>query len=80
MRITIDIHGYTVDEAKREIERTIAKSDKNVTEIVVIHGYHGGSRLKDLIQNPNGIRSNRIRRRKYTMNQGETILELYEKN
>ncbi len=78
MQITIDIHGYTVDEAKREIERTIAKLDKNITEVIVIHGYHGGNRLKELLRNPNGIRSNRIRRRKYSMNQGETILELYE--
>lgn len=78
MQKTIDIHGYTVDEARREIERTIVKLDKNITELIVIHGYHGGNRLKELVQSPNGIRSNRIRRRKYTMNQGETILELFE--
>lgn len=74
----IDIHGYTVEEAKRYIEKTIANLDKDVTELVVIHGYHGGNQLKNLLSNPNGIRSKRIRRRKYTMNQGETILELYE--
>lgn len=78
MTKTIDIHGYTVNEAKKYIEQTIAKLDKNVTELVVIHGYHGGNQLKNLLRNPNGIRSRRIRRRKYTMNQGETILELYE--
>ena len=78
MEKTIDIHGFTVDEAKREIERIIAKLDKSVTELVVIHGYHGGNKLKELLRNPNGIRSRRIKRRKYTMNQGETILELYE--
>lgn len=78
MQKTIDIHGYTVDEAKREIERTIVKLDKSVTELIVIHGFRNGNRLKELLSNPNGIRSNRIRRRKYTMNQGETILVLYE--
>ena len=76
MQKTIDIHGYTVEEAKKYIEQTIVKLDKNITELVVIHGYHGGAKLKDLLRNPNGIRSRRISRRKYTMNQGETILEL----
>lgn len=76
MRKTIDIHGYTVDEARIFIEKTIAKLDKNVTELVVIHGYHGGNQLKNLLSSPNGIRSKRISRRKYSMNQGETILEL----
>lgn len=78
MTKTIDIHGYTVQEAKKYIEQTIAKLDKSVTQLVVIHGYHGGNQLKNLLSNPNGIRSKRIKRRKYTMNQGETILELYE--
>lgn len=73
---TIDIHGYTVEEARRYIEKTIAKLDPNVTEMVVIHGYHGGNQLKNLLRSTNGIRSKRINRRKYTMNQGETILEL----
>jgi hypothetical protein len=77
MNLTIDIHGFTVEEAKREIERTIAKAPKGTTEIIVIHGYHSGSKLKDLLSNPNGIRSKRIKRRKYSMNQGQTIIELY---
>jgi len=78
MTKTIDIHGYTVDEAKRFIEKTIAKLDKSVTELVVIHGYHSGNQLKNLLSSANGIRSKRIKRRKYSMNQGQTILELYE--
>ncbi len=76
MEITIDLHGYTVNEAKREIERTIAKSGKDVTDIILIHGYHRGDALKEFVRSPNGIRSKRIGRRKYTMNQGQTIIEL----
>lgn len=76
MEITIDLHGYTVNEAKREIERTIAKASKEVTEIVLIHGYNRGDALKEFVRSPNGIRSKRLGRRKYTMNQGQTILEL----
>ena len=74
---TIDIHGYTVDEARREIEKTIAKLDNTYNEVIVIHGYHGGNSLKNLLSSPNGIRSKRIKRRKYSMNQGQTVLELY---
>lgn len=78
MKKTIDIHGFTVTEAKKFIEQTIVRLDKNVTELTVIHGYHNGNSLKELLRNPNGIRSKRIVRRKYTMNQGETILVLQE--
>lgn len=77
MRKTIDIHGLSVNEAKRYIEKEIVKLSKDTTELVVIHGYHNGDKLKELLRNPNGIRSKRIVRRKYTMNQGETILELF---
>lgn len=78
MRETIDIHGCNVEEARKMIERKIVKLHKDVTELVVIHGYHSGDRLKELLRNPNGIRSKRIVRRKYTMNQGETILVIQE--
>jgi len=78
MKKTIDIHGYTVDEARTYIEKTIVKLDKNVTELVVIHGYRSGNQLKNLLSSPNGIRSKRICRRKYSMNQGETTLVLTE--
>lgn len=74
---TIDVHGYTVDHAKREIERFIASLDTNVKEVVVVHGYHRGDGLKSMIQSPSGIRSKRIKRKKLTKNQGETIFELY---
>jgi hypothetical protein len=77
MTKTIDVHGYTVDMAKREIERFIAACDDNVTEVVVVHGYHGGNAIREMIQRPNGLRSKRIKRKKMTKNQGQTIIELY---
>ena len=77
MIVEIDIHGLTEQVAIKTLEKFIVKCDKSVTEIVVIHGYHSGNKLKDMVRNSNRLRSNRIRRRKVTMNQGETILELY---
>lgn len=75
--VEIDIHGYTEYEAIKTLEKFIVSCDKNVKEILVIHGYHSGNVLKDMVRNSNKLRSKRIRRRKHTMNQGETILELY---
>lgn len=76
MRVEIDIHGLTEQEAIKTLEKFIVSCDKSVTEIVVIHGYHSGNALKDMVRNKNKLRSKRISRRKLTMNQGETILEL----
>lgn len=72
----IDVHGMTVDMAKRTIEAFIASSDKTVKQITVIHGYHRGDEIRKMVQSPNGIRSKRIKRKRVTMNQGQTIFEL----
>jgi len=75
--VEIDIHGYTEYDAIKILEKFIVRCDKDVEEILVIHGFRGGSVLKDMVRDTTKLRSKRIRRRKYTMNQGETILELY---
>jgi len=72
----LDLHGYTVAEAKKIVEMTIARIPKGDQELRVIHGYHSGDTIKQLVQSRNGIRSKRIVRRRYTKNQGETILVL----
>jgi hypothetical protein len=76
--LTIDIHGYVEYDAIKTLEKFIANAPKETKEIIVIHGYHSGDKLKEMVRNPNKLRSKRIRRRRYTLNQGETILELYE--
>ncbi len=77
MQETIDIHGMSEFEAIKTLEKFIASLSDSVTEVVVIHGHNSGRILKDMLANPNKLRSKRIKRRRYTMNQGETILELY---
>ena len=77
MRVEINIHGLTEQVAIKTLEKYIVACDKSVSEIVVVHGYHSGNVLKDMVRNSNKLRSKRIRRRRVTMNQGETILELY---
>lgn len=75
--LEIDIHGMTEQEAQTRIERFIAKAPKDCTEIRIIHGFHSGSILKELVRHPRKIRSKRIYKKRFTMNQGETIYELY---
>jgi hypothetical protein len=72
----IDVHGYSVLEAKKIIEQTIVRLPKGETELRVIHGYHGGKDIQTMVRDPRQLRSKRIVRRKYTLNQGETILVL----
>lgn len=73
----IDVHGMMENEAKKRIEQYIASLPESVKQITIIHGYHGGTVLKDLVRDRFKIRSKRIKRKRFTMNQGETIYELY---
>ncbi len=77
MKLEIDIHDLTEFEAIKTLEKFIANAPKNCSEIVVIHGYRSGNVLKNMVSNHHKLRSRRIKRRRYSMNQGETILELY---
>jgi DNA-nicking Smr family endonuclease len=75
--VDIDVHGLTKSEAKTMIERFIAQLPESEKEVRIIHGYRSGHALRDAIQSPNFIRSKRFKRKKFTMNRGETIYELY---
>lgn len=77
MRVEIDIHGYVEYDALKILEKFIASQSSEVTEIVVIHGFHKGNVLQEMVRDKNKLRSKRIYRRKVSSNQGETILELY---
>ena len=72
--IEADIHGMRVLEAKRELETLIGRADKSIREIVVIHGYHGGSALKNMVRSE--LRHPRIQQKILCLNQGETTLLL----
>ncbi|MCF7925865.1 MAG: Smr/MutS family protein [Candidatus Izimaplasma sp.] len=75
--VELDVHGMTKDQAKVEIEKFIARLSNEVKEVRIIHGFHTGSVLRESIQSTHFIRSKRIKRKKLTMNRGETIFELY---
>jgi DNA-nicking Smr family endonuclease len=70
----IDIHNMTGDQAKRHLEMYLSRLDGSVRELTVIHGYSGGTVLRDMVRN--SLRHPRIRSRYASLNPGVTILVL----
>lgn len=48
--MTIDLHGYTQEEAIRAIDRLLSRADAGTYRIRVIHGYHRGTSIKNVIR------------------------------
>lgn len=46
----IDLHGLTREEALSEIIYEVQMADRNIDGLAIIHGYHGGRVLKDLVR------------------------------
>ena len=47
--VTIDLHGLFQDEAIKVIDRALEKADAGTYQIKLIHGYHRGTSLKNMI-------------------------------
>ena len=73
----LDIHGMVEADAIKVIEKHIAQLPTSCERLIIIHGYRDGQTLKNMVASPHKIRSKRIKRRRYSQNPGETILELY---
>ena len=74
--MTLDLHGMSLLEAKKFLEKTLVSLPKDIKEITVIHGYSQGDAILKMVRDPNQLRHRRIIRRRYTKNKGETILVL----
>lgn len=72
--LVIDLHNMTVEDAKRQLERMVMAAPANVKEITVIHGYHRGKQLRDMVRNR--FKCRRVERKILSLNQGITILIL----
>ncbi len=73
MEIEVDLHGMSLNQAKKHLERELRNAPKDTTVMRVIHGHSHGDAIKRMVEDPNGIRSTRLARRKYTKNPGETL-------
>ena len=75
--LEIDVHGMTRYQAKILIESRIKRAGAGVYRIRVIHGYHGGTELRDLVRNELS-KSAKVLRAEVGLNPGETDLILRE--
>ncbi len=48
--IKVDIHGMRVEQARFRLESTIESCNESINEIIVIHGYKGGQKLKEMVK------------------------------
>lgn len=72
--ITIDLHEYSVTDAKQKLQATLKFAPKETREIIVIHGYHGGTALRDMVRKE--FKNKRIKRKYISLNPGITSLIL----
>jgi DNA-nicking Smr family endonuclease len=72
-KIEVDLHGMTVNEARKYLTEKVKNCPKGTREIEVIHGYRQGSALLDFVRN---FKHPRVEKRILTMNFGVTIFEI----
>lgn len=73
----IDIHGLTSAQAQTAIDAKLKKCKGDVYRLRVIHGYHGGTALREMVRKH--YRNHpKVIRIELGLNQGETDLVLKE--
>lgn len=75
--LELDVHGMTKAQARTVIDARLRRADRSVYRIRVIHGYHGGTALRDEIRS---LYKNhpKVLRVEAGLNQGATDLVLRE--
>lgn len=75
--VTIDIHGMNKYQAKIYIDSHLKKASGGVYRVKVIHGYHGGTGLRDMVR-CEYAKHPKVIRVEIGLNPGETDLVLKE--
>lgn len=73
----IDVHNMTRAQAITAIDARLRRCRGDVYRLRVIHGYHGGTVLRDAVRSRYG-KHEKVLRIELGMNQGETDLILRE--
>lgn len=73
---TLDLHGCNVHQAKIAIDAALKKS-RGVYRIRIVHGYHGGTAIRDMVRR-DYAKARGVLRIELGLNQGETDLVLKE--
>ena len=75
--IEVDVHGMTKHQAKLCIDSQLQRAGRGVYRIRVIHGYHGGTELRDMVRREIA-KNKKVLRIELGLNPGETDLILRE--
>jgi hypothetical protein len=77
--IELNVHGLRLEDAIRKIEKEIENADRAVYRLRIIHGYHGGTKIKDAIwKEYNYYHNDKVIRAQAGINEGITELILRE--
>lgn len=77
--VELDVHGMRTEEAVNAIQKKINTAQKNIYRVRIIHGYHGGTRIKTAIREAFGYgREPKVLRIAPGQNDGITELVLRE--
>lgn len=77
--VEIDVHGLNCEQALLRVEREVKTAHPSVYRLRIIHGYHGGTRIKEMLLEEFGYeRNEKVRRIIGGGNQGITELVLRE--
>ena len=74
--VTVDLHGCTVYQARIALDAALRRS-RGAYRVRVVHGYHGGTALRDMIRREYARKSG-VLRVEFGLNGGETDLVLRE--
>ena len=72
--MTVDLHQMNTAQAKQWLYEKVSAAPKEIREIEVVHGYHGGTALKNMVIK--SFSHPRVKSKIQCFNQGSTILVL----
>ena len=73
----IDIHNMTMVQAQTAIDAMLCRNKGEMCRLTVIHGYHGGTVLRDFVRT-HYKKDPRVKRIEIGLNQGDTTLIIRE--
>ena len=72
--MVVDLHQMDSKQAKQWLYSKVTSAPREIREIEVIHGYHGGTALQNMVRK--SFRHPRVKSKIIPLNQGSTILVL----
>ena len=75
--IRVDLHGMNCTQAQAAVDAALRRAGGSVYRLEVIHGFHGGTQLRERVRRVYG-RHPKVRRLELGLNQGSTTLVLRE--